>query len=92
MTLLQTTPRVNTGTFHMKHFIVAAALALAHNLGLAAWTYDDQVDEMTSKTTHGAAVRSNDSLSLDFPYTGQNFGTLRVFKKPRIRGSRRRSC
>ena len=43
-----------------------------------SWEYSTQDDKMTSKSQSFAIVKSVNSMSLEFPYTGRNFGTLTV--------------
>lgn len=47
------------------------------------WEYRESEDAMTSKVTKFASITSEDSLSLDFPYSGLNYGMLMVRKHPR---------
>jgi hypothetical protein len=47
------------------------------------WKYLEETDQMTSKTTSSSILRSNNSMSLDPPYSGENFATLVVRKHPR---------
>jgi hypothetical protein len=44
------------------------------------WQYDSSIDKMTSKTSKFATITSNESLDLDFPYDGVNFGYLIIRK------------
>lgn len=44
------------------------------------WQYDSSIDKMTSKTSKFATIRSSESLDLDFPYDGINFGYLIIRK------------
>jgi hypothetical protein len=46
------------------------------------WEYRESMDEMTSKTTKFATITSEESLSLGFPYSGNNYGYLTVRKHP----------
>lgn len=55
-------------------FAIAAATVTAH----AQWSYKDQQDEMTGKTTHQALAQSSNILDLPFPYQGYNWGYLMV--------------
>lgn len=45
---------------------------------LNAWHYNSFTDPMTSRTVPYATVQSTNSMSLDFPYRGENFGHLTV--------------
>jgi hypothetical protein len=46
-----------------------------------SWEYSEEVDKMTSKTIKFASIISNESLNLDSPYDGMNYGRLCVRKK-----------
>jgi hypothetical protein len=46
-----------------------------------AWRYSDTADKMTSKAVPRAMVRSVNSLSLQFPYAGSNYGELNVVQR-----------
>ena len=48
---------------------------------IRSWEYDKYVDEMTSNTTKIATITSNESISLDFPYDGINYGHIQLRKK-----------
>lgn len=45
------------------------------------WKYHQSVDKMTSKPIKFAQIMSNESLDLDFPYEGSNYGQLTLRKK-----------
>lgn len=45
------------------------------------WEYSEEIDKMTSKSTKFASIRSNESLNLDSPYDGLNYGQLVLRKK-----------
>jgi hypothetical protein len=45
------------------------------------WEYNTSEDKMTSNITKYATITSNESLSLDFPYEGNNLGYLKLRKK-----------
>ena len=65
---------------------VAAALVVCSMFGASAyasWQYGNSVDSMTGKQSDFATVESSNSLSLDFPYKGKNYGHLIVRKHPR---------
>lgn len=47
------------------------------------WEYSTNIDKMTSKKTVHAVIRSSNSLSLQFPYRGANFGRLVVGQHPK---------
>jgi len=46
------------------------------------WEYTTQIDAMTLKEIWGATVTSNNTISLDFPYTGDLNATLSLRKHP----------
>jgi hypothetical protein len=46
------------------------------------WKYSAEEDKMTGKTATFAQMQSDNSLSLDFPYNGPNYGYLIVRKHP----------
>lgn len=50
---------------------------------VSTWDYQTSADPLTKKPTSFASLRSDDSLSLDFPYRGENHGTLWVRQSPR---------
>lgn len=56
---------------------VDSAAAITNN----SWQYDQLIDKMTSKTTKFAYVMSRESLDLEFPYDGRNYGELTLRKK-----------
>ena len=41
-----------------------------------SWRYVEKKDELTDELLRFANLRSSNSLSLEFPHSGQNFGTL----------------
>lgn len=45
------------------------------------WTYHQATDKMTSKSIKFAQIMSNESLDLEFPYEGLNYGHLILRKK-----------
>jgi hypothetical protein len=47
-----------------------------------SWNYDTSTDKMTDAKTYQASLKSIDSLSLDFPYSGANYGKITVRKHP----------
>ena len=47
-----------------------------------SWTYFSPTDQITGKTYKIAQLRSDNSLSLGFPYRGPNYGTLSVRQHP----------
>ena len=48
-----------------------------------AWKYHEQNDAMTSKASRLASITSSNSLDLDFPYKGPNFGHLQIRQHPK---------
>lgn len=66
----------------MKLIFLAAALAFSGEV-CADWQYSNDADAMSGKTEHNAALRSTNSLTLDFPYKGKNHGTLDIRQHPR---------
>lgn len=49
----------------------------------ADWSYQKDIDAMTSKSATYATLQSSNSLNLDFPYKGQNNGYLTVRQHPK---------
>ena len=45
------------------------------------WQYHQSIDKMTSKSTKFAEIISNESLNLEFPYDGVNYGRLTLRNK-----------
>ncbi|MCV2483633.1 hypothetical protein OD917_01760 [Flavobacterium sp. SH_e] len=45
------------------------------------WEYHQSTDKMTSKAIKFAQIISNESLDLEFPYEGTNYGRLTLRKK-----------
>lgn len=48
------------------------------------WRYADSTDEMSGKTYKIAATTSSNTISLGFPYQGEQHGTLRIVRHPRM--------
>ena len=48
-----------------------------------AWEYEQSVDAMSSKQILFATTKSTNSLNLEFPYKGQNNGTLQIRQHPK---------
>ena len=46
-----------------------------------SWEYNQSIDKMTSKSTKFAEIISNESLNLEFPYDGVNYGRLTLRNK-----------
>ena len=58
-------------------------LAVFPGVAAAQWRYTTQVDRMTSGRVEYAEIESVNSLSLDFPYKGENRGRIYVRKGPK---------
>jgi hypothetical protein len=56
--------------------LALACMAVICSNATAQWRYSTEADKMTGTTTHWAEVKSDNSLSLDFPYKGSNYGRL----------------
>jgi hypothetical protein len=48
------------------------------NEKVKGWEYETKTNKMTSNKDKYCTVRSNESLNLEFPYNGINYGTLTV--------------
>lgn len=48
----------------------------------AKWSYRTSTDEMTSRTTRLATIQSENTINLDFPYEGEQHGTLVIRNHP----------
>lgn len=59
-----------------KRILVALFVAIASPLSFAQWSYKTHTDEMSDTTYETASLRSNNSLDLEWPNKGGNFGTL----------------
>ena len=44
------------------------------------WEYSEEPDSMTGKPTQFASLKSTNSLALDFPYRGENYGHILIRK------------
>lgn len=62
-------------------FALALAISLISMAAQADWDQRSSTDKMTGKSNFYASLQSTNSLSLGFPYGGQNFGTLMVRKR-----------
>lgn len=71
---------IRLGKFNL---VLLGALVLAAGSANADWLYHTQEDKMTSKPTKVAMLESTNSLSLGFPYSGKNMGTLYVRQHPK---------
>lgn len=49
----------------------------------SGWEYTQETDPMTSKAAKYAKLLSENSLSLDFPYAGKNYGQITVRQHPK---------
>ncbi|HEY0062491.1 MAG TPA: hypothetical protein VGC21_10240 [Telluria sp.] len=47
------------------------------------WRYESYKDEMSSAVIKTATVLSNDSLNLEFPYSGKNMGSITIRRNPK---------
>jgi len=66
--------------------LVTYVISVLGSLGAGAaisgtWEYDKHEDKMTGGITEFARLRSDNSLDLRFPYSGQNYGALTIRKK-----------
>lgn len=59
----------------------AIILALASPLALAQWSYKTHTDEMSDTDYESASIRSSNSLKLEWPTRGGNFGTLHLIAR-----------
>lgn len=50
----------------------------ADNTKKTAWNYSSDVNEMTGEKTFFAKNTSDDELDFEFPYQGENYGTLTI--------------
>lgn len=57
------------------------AIRIAAASAPPSWSYSTENDEMTSKQTAFARLKSENSLALERPYSGENFGHLIIRKK-----------
>lgn len=63
--------------------ILAIVFLLMVSGAHANWGYSEDTDRMTSKSTTHASIRSDNSLRLDFPYKGDNYGQITVRQHPK---------
>lgn len=66
----------------MKFFFTVVLLCIT-SAANAGWEYSESTDRMTSKTVTFAKIQSDNSLRLDFPYKGDNFGKIIVRQHPK---------
>lgn len=64
-------------------WLVAATWLVAASAASAQWSYKALADPMNGGQTNTAAVESQDSLKLAFPYSGKNHGRFIVRQHPR---------
>lgn len=62
---------------------VCFALVCLSSAARADWKYSEELDQMTSKATKHATLASTNSLSLGFPYRGENYGVLQIRQHPK---------
>lgn len=67
----------------MKRLCIAVLMIAAAGAASADWRYGSDTDKMTDKKTSWANIESNNSLSLEFPYAGKNYGTIYVRQHPK---------
>jgi hypothetical protein len=68
----------------MKKIILLATAIFASAVASAdAWRYSENTDAMTGKKRLDATIRSDNNLSFDFPYQGENSGFLSIQKDPK---------
>lgn len=65
----------------MGKFLVFVLMLIATG-AKANWGYSENTDRMTSKNTSAAQLTSDNSLRLDFPYKGDNYGRITVRQHP----------
>ena len=66
----------------MRKFLAFALMLMASGAN-ANWGYSENTDRMTSKSTSAASITSDNSLRLDFPYKGDNYGRITVRQHPK---------
>lgn len=64
----------------MKLIIAVALFTSLASASAESWTYQEDVDKMTSKVTTYASLDSSNSLRLSAPYSGENTGWVTVRK------------
>lgn len=62
----------------LKNLLIAGLATLSATITWADWEYKNSTDPMTGKESRFAHLTSENSLSLDSPYSGTNHGTLTV--------------
>ena len=66
----------------MRRFLAIVSMLIATGAN-ANWGYSENTDRMTSKITSAASITSDNSLRLDFPYKGDNYGRITVRQHPK---------
>lgn len=66
----------------MRTLLVIMSLLVMSN-AYANWSYREDTDRMSSKSTTQASIKSDNSLQLDFPYKGENYGQITVRQHPK---------
>lgn len=66
------------------NWLVSVTLLAAASAASAQWTYKASSDPMNVGQIKTAAVESQDSLKLAFPYSGKNHGRFMVRQHPRL--------
>ncbi|WP_125719976.1 hypothetical protein [Flavobacterium ustbae] len=61
-----------------------AAIVVDSSTTINKWEYHQSTDKMTSQSVKFAQILSNESLDLDFPYEGLNYGQLTLMKRDRL--------
>jgi hypothetical protein len=62
----------------IKETILKEAENKAYKDSIAGWNYETKINKMTGTKDLFCTVQSNESLNLDFPYDGVNYGGLTV--------------
>lgn len=68
----------------MKRFllpVIGVAALVMSQASIAQWSYQTDIDKMTSKKTVEASLTSDRGMTLRFPYQGQNYAGLSVRKR-----------
>lgn len=64
------------------HIAATILLCALQGAQASAWDYQEVVDRMTGKKTRMAVMKSDNSLRLQFPYQGTNYGYVQVRQHP----------
>lgn len=73
--------RYNAGDV-VKQTLALALLVIATSANASLWEYTENVDRMSGKKSRTAVAESDNSLSLAFPYQGQNKGQIVIRQHP----------